>query len=48
MKVDIMPGERGLIACLLAKIHKLDPDLLVASILFITSVIKQFVLRKKG
>ncbi|BFZ06575.1 hypothetical protein BsWGS_09614 [Bradybaena similaris] len=29
MKVEITPGERGLIGFLLAKIHKLDPDLLV-------------------
>ncbi|XP_012945500.1 DNA polymerase alpha catalytic subunit isoform X2 [Aplysia californica] len=29
MKVEIMPSERGLIACLLAKIQKADPDLLV-------------------
>ena len=29
MKVDIMPTERGLIGVLLAKIQKLDPDVLV-------------------
>ncbi|CAG5130361.1 unnamed protein product, partial [Candidula unifasciata] len=29
MKVEITSGERGLIGFLLAKIHKLDPDLLV-------------------
>jgi len=29
MKVDILPSERGLIGCLLAKIQNFDPDLLV-------------------
>ncbi|CAL1543599.1 unnamed protein product [Lymnaea stagnalis] len=29
MKIDIMPGERGLIGFLLARIHKIDPDLIV-------------------
>uniref|UniRef100_A0A0B7B4I6 DNA polymerase n=1 Tax=Arion vulgaris TaxID=1028688 RepID=A0A0B7B4I6_9EUPU len=29
MKIEITPGERGLLGFLLAKIHKLDPDLIV-------------------
>ena len=32
MKVEVLPTERALIGYLLAKIHKLDPDLIVVSI----------------
>ena len=31
MKVEVLPTERALLAFLLAKIHKLDPDLIVVS-----------------
>ncbi|KAH9514082.1 DNA polymerase alpha catalytic subunit, partial [Bulinus truncatus] len=34
MKVDIMPGERGLLGYLLAKIHTFDPDLIVGHDIF--------------
>ena len=32
MKVDIMGTERGLLGFMLAKIHKLDPDVIVVSV----------------
>ena len=31
MKVEVLPTERALIGYLLAKIHKVDPDLIVVS-----------------
>ena len=31
MKIEVLPTERALIGYLLAKIHKLDPDLIVVS-----------------
>ena len=34
MKVEVLPTERALIGYLLAKIHKLDPDLIVVSVVF--------------
>lgn len=34
MKVEVLPTERALIGYLLAKIHKLDPDLIVVSIAY--------------
>ena len=34
MKVEVLPTERALIGYLLAKIHKVDPDLIVVSTLY--------------
>lgn len=34
MKVDVMGNERALLGFLLAKIHKIDPDIIVVSISF--------------
>ena len=31
MKVEVLPTERALIGYLLARIHKVDPDLIVVS-----------------
>lgn len=31
MKVEVLPTERALLGFLLAKIHKIDPDLIVVN-----------------